>query len=176
MGVDRYHPALVVLHWLLALLLVFALAMGTFVLQSIPNTSPDKLAALQGHMIGGGLILVLMLVRLAVRWRTARPPAVSTGNALIDRVAPLVHAMLYLLVFVMAGSGIAMSVGADLPGIVFQSRGALPPDFSHLPTRALHGFVAQLLIALIALHALAALYHQFIRRDGLIGRMRLGRR
>ena len=33
----RYHPALVALHWLLALLLTLALALGTFILKEIPN-------------------------------------------------------------------------------------------------------------------------------------------
>ncbi len=39
----RYHPALVILHWLLALLVVVALATGTFVLKEMPNDSIDKI-------------------------------------------------------------------------------------------------------------------------------------
>ena len=60
---SRHHPALVSLHWLLALLIMLAMGMGTFVLKDIPNTSPEKLGALQGHMIMGFAIGALMMAR-----------------------------------------------------------------------------------------------------------------
>ena len=173
---KRYHPALVTLHWLLALMLIVALAMGTFALKTVPNSSPDKIGALQGHMIAGGLILLLTLARLVIRLKTDHPAPASTGNALLDRLAPATHWALYLLVFLMAGSGIAMSVLAGLPGIVFGGVGSLPVNFDALPPRAVHGIVAKLLMLAFALHIAAALFHQFVRRDGLLSRMGFGRR
>ena len=172
----RYHTALVALHWLLALLLIVALSMGTFALKTVPNSSPDKIDALRGHMIAGGLILLLTLVRLAVRLKTAHPAPASTGYALLDRLAPATHWALYGLVLLMAGSGVAMSVLAGLPGIVFGGVGSLPVNFDALPPRAVHGIVAKLLMLFIAMHIAAALYHQFVRRDGLLARMGFGRR
>ena len=173
---NRYHGALVVLHWLLAVLLIVALAMGTFALKPVPNSSPDKIFALQGHMIAGGLILLLTLTRLVVRLKTAHPAPATTGNALLDRLAPLTHWGLYGLVLLMAGSGVAMSVLAGLPGIVFGGVGSLPVNFDALPPRAVHGIVAKLLMLAIGLHIAAALYHQFVRRDGLMARMGFGKR
>ncbi len=88
---KRYHRALIALHWLLALMLIVALAMGTFVDKAVPNSSPDKIGALQGHMIAGGLILLLTLLtllRLSVRLKTDHPAPATTGNALLDRLAP----------------------------------------------------------------------------------------
>ena len=173
---TRYHRALVVLHWLLAVMLIVALAMGTFALKSVPNSSQDKIAALQGHMVAGGLILLLTLTRLVVRLTTAQPSPATSGNALLDRLAPLTHWGLYALVLLMAGSGVAMSVLAGLPGIVFGGVGSLPVNFDALPARAVHGIVAKLLMLAISLHIAAALYHHFVRRDGLLARMGLGRR
>ena len=173
---NRYHRSLVVLHWLLAVLLIVALAMGTFALKTVPNTSPDKISALQGHMIAGGLILVLTLARLVVRLKTAHPAPASTGNAVLDRLAPLTHWALYGLVLLMAGSGVAMSVLAGLPQIVFGGVGNLPVNFDALPPRAVHGIAAKLLVLAIGLHIAAALYHQFVRRDHLLARMGFGPR
>jgi cytochrome b561 len=173
---KRYHSALVVLHWLLAIMLVVALTLGTLVLDAMPNSSPDKIGALQGHMVVGGLILVLMVVRLVVRVTTVHPAPASTGNALADRLAPLAHWALYMLVFAMAGSGITMSILVGLPDIVFGGEGRLPEDFLHLVPRTVHGIVAKLLMLAIALHVLAALYHQLVRRDGLLARMGFGPR
>jgi len=52
----------------------------------------------------------------------------------------------------------------------------LPPSFLVYPTFAAHGVIAALLVGLIVLHLLAALYHQFVRKDGLLRRMLLWRR
>ena len=172
---TRYHGALVALHWLLAVLLIVALAMGTFALKTVPNSSPDKIFALRGHMIAGGLILLLTLLRLAVRIKTDHPAPASTGNALLDRLAPLTHWALYGLVLLMAGSGVAMSVLAGLPDTVFGGVGSLPMNFDALPPRWVHGVVAKLLMLAIALHVAAALDHQFVRRDGLLSRMGFGK-
>jgi cytochrome b561 len=173
---KRYHSALVTLHWLLALMLIVALGMGTFVLEATPNSAPEKLDALRGHMIVGGSIGLLMLLRLVVRLVTAHPAPASTGNPMLDKLAPAMHWALYVLVFAMVGSGIAMSVMAGLPAIVFEGVGSLPTDFSNLLPRGVHGLVAKLLMAFIALHAAAALYHQFFKRDGLLARMGFGAR
>src|SRR5580704_15676791 len=85
--VSRYHPTLVIMHWLLAVLIIAALALGALVMVKIPNSDPMKLEALRSHMTGGVLIVVLMLVRLLVRTRTKHPSTASTGNPILDRLA-----------------------------------------------------------------------------------------
>jgi cytochrome b561 len=177
MSPSRYHPALVALHWLIAIALLFSLGSGMLVLEELPNRSPEKVDALRGHMIAGVVILLLMLIRLGLRVGTARPAPATTGNAQLDRLARLTHWGFYLLVLVMAATGIATSVLAGLPDIVFGGSGApLPESFSIYWPRAVHGTVAGLLLALILLHAAAALYHQFVRRDKLLARMWFGKR
>ena len=176
MQVRRHHLALVALHWLLAILIPVALVMGSAVLSKIPNSSPEKIDALKGHMIAGGVILLLMLVRVVVRRVTVHPPAATTGFRLADKVAVIAHLLLYVAVLAMAASGISMAVVADLPAVVFGAQGALPADFANLPARTVHGVVAKVLMALIALHIAAVVYHQWVRRDGLLARMGWGAR
>src|SRR4051794_39658294 len=88
--VSRYHPALVILHWLIALLLTAALVLGV-TLALTPNAAHGKLDLLQWHMAGGMLILALMLVRFIVRWATAKPPARPLGRPRLDRLVPIAH-------------------------------------------------------------------------------------
>jgi len=59
-SVSRYHPVLVAMHWLLALLITAALALGALVMARTPNTDPMKIEALRAHMGGGILIVSLM--------------------------------------------------------------------------------------------------------------------
>jgi cytochrome b561 len=83
----RYHPLLVILHWLLAVLIIAALALGALVMVNIPNSDPMKIEALRSHMAGGAVILLLMLARLLVRNRTAHPAPAATGHTLLDWLA-----------------------------------------------------------------------------------------
>jgi len=68
---------------------------------------------------------------------------------------------------------------ANMQGFVrsyFNQHGDLPADFWAFPVRTVHFMISRALMALIALHVAAALYHTLIRRDGLLGRMLFGRR
>ncbi len=171
----RYHPALVTLHWLIAVLLFMALAAGMLVLSQTANTDPSKIVALRIHAGMGVSIGLLMLLRLVVRLRTRHPAPATTGIALADRLAPLAHGALYVVVLLMVGSGIALAVQSGLAAAL-TGDGALPADFNAFVPRQVHGFLATLLVALIALHLLATLYHLLVRRDGLLRRMGFGAR
>ena len=174
--VSRYHPALVALHWALAFLIIAALALGALVLAKIPNTSPMKVEALRSHLTGGMIIMVLMLIRLAIRARTAHPAPASAGHPLLDRLAWLSHRMFYGTVVAMAGSGIIMAWQTGLFDFILFGHGNLPADFWAFPIRSVHYVLSRVLMVLIAVHVAAALYHAFLLRDGLLGRMFFGRR
>ena len=174
---SRYHPALVALHWFLAAFIVGALLLGMFVLKTIPNSSPLKIEALRAHMMGGAAILALMSARFVIRLLSARPEPATIGNPLLDRIAGISHIAFYGLLAGMVATGLATAVLAGLPDIVFGASGApLPASFAVFPTRVMHGVLAKLLAALIFVHAWAAMYHHFIRRDRLLARMWFGRR
>jgi cytochrome b561 len=77
----------------------------------------------------------------------------------------------------MAGTGLTTAILARLNEIVFAGSGApLPPDFTILPTFEAHFWLALILASCIALHVLAAIYHEFVRHDRLSPRMWFGRR
>ncbi len=171
-----YHPALVVLHWLLAVMLLFMMGMGGLVLQHLPNASPDKIGALRGHLIGGAATLVLMLVRWVLRWRTLRPPAAAAVRGSASRLGLWMHRALYAAVFAMALSGFALAVTAGIGQVVFGGVGSLPANFDAYAARTVHGIVAWVLLAFVAVHVGAALARHGGRRDGVLRRMTLGRR
>jgi cytochrome b561 len=174
---KRYHSVLVVLHWLLALMIVTGLIMGGKVLAATPNAAPEKLFYLKMHMSGGMTILVLMIVRLLLRFVTTKPPHADIGHTLVNKLGVATHYVFYLVVILMAASGIAIANIAGLADIVFgQSGASLPETFDDLPPRMAHGFLGFVLTVLITGHVLAFLYHQYVRKDGLFSRMWFGDR
>lgn len=175
--VSRYHPLLVAPHWLLALLIIAMLCAGFFLLAPMSNVDPQKIGILLVHMSLGMLILGLTVIRFMVRVLTAKPADAATGYVALDRTAHLVHYGFYLLVVLMAGSGLATAILAGLNRSVFQKTGeALPATFDAYPTFTAHSVLALLLAGLIVLHVAAALYHQFAKQDHLLRRMGFGRR
>jgi len=174
--VSRYHPILVVLHWGLAIFILAALGLGAFKMAPMPNTDPMKSEALRAHMTGGLVILALMLLRLIARRATLHPPAASAGSPALDRLARMSHVALYLLVITMALSGLTMGLQAGITPLIVGAHPSIPPDLWVFPIRRVHYLISRALIVLIALHLGGALFHTFIRRDGLLRRMGLGGR
>lgn len=171
---KRYHPALVVLHWLSALLIILALFAGLGALGDMPNT-PEKAPMLATHMTMGLIILALTVTRLVVRFVSKKPAPATAGHPLLDKIGVATHWLLYLGALGMGLSGLGIASQSGIFPLLGGGEVSLPADFMVYPPRIGHGLVARLLLALIALHVGAALYHQFIRKDGLLGRMWFGK-
>jgi cytochrome b561 len=175
--VTRYHPAIALLHWVLAVLIIGSLILGYFRIAPMPNADPQKVGLLRLHMASGMAILALMAIRFIFRVLTTKPPAAVTGHPALDKLAVLTHYAFYGLVLLMAGTGLATAVLSGLNLIVFGGSGdPLPPSLLIYPTRVAHGYIAAALAAFIVLHFAAALYHQLFLRDGLLRRVWFGRR
>lgn len=156
-SVSRYAPAQIGLHWLIFVLFAFNFIvsdnMGRALKVKLEGGIPDQFAALV-HPPVGVAVLVLTLIRLVVRWRKGAPALPPNGKPLMDRAAQVAHIALYALLVMIPLSGIA-AWGLGIR-----------------PAGDVHGIVVKLAVWLVALHALAALYHQFVLKDGLLDRMR----
>lgn len=173
--VARYHPLLVALHWLVALLIVGNLIVGAFVLEPLANTDPAKLAVLRWHMVGGVAILALMLVRIVTRLATVKPSPAS-GGRWAHRLARTTHWLFYAAIFAMTISGLGMAqLGGFLP-LIGGAPVTLPVRFDTLPPHAGHALFAVVLAVLFALHLAGVAYHVFVKREPLLRRMAFGPR
>lgn len=166
----RYHPLQVSFHWLVVVLLFAMFLIGKY-MSGLPNDA-EKIAPLGIHITLGIVTLIVVVARFIARFRLPKPAPATTGNAFLDWIGKAVHYALYALVFLMAISGMSLSIQSGLLPIIFGGSGAaLPADFYAFNARALHGVVAPALALLVALHVGAALYHQFLLKDNLLARM-----
>ncbi len=170
---NRHYSGVAIgLHWLIAALIVGSLAVGSY-MADLP-VSPMRLRLFNWHKWNGVTILALTLLRLV--WRlTHRPPPDVPMPRWQARMAHATHAALYALCLAVPLVGWAYSSAAGFPVVWF---GVLPlPDL--LPVdRALaqavkpwHGTLAWTLAVVALAHLAAALWHQWIVRDGLLERM-----
>ncbi|MGH1457388.1 MAG: cytochrome b [Paracoccaceae bacterium] len=167
---SRYGAIAILLHWLMAMLLAALIVTG-FQAASAADES-TKAARLMFHAPLGLNLLLLLVLRILWRIVFDRKPAAHMGGALWQRgAARAVHLGLYLVLLLVAGSGLAMFILSGMGPILFDGAEGPLPDFDTLAPRAAHGIGTRLLIALALLHIGAALYHQFILKDGLLARM-----
>lgn len=174
---TRYTAPAIALHWLLALMIVGAFGVGLY-MHELP-VSPTRLKLYNWHKWAGVTILALSALRLL--WRLGhRPPADLPMPGWQAAAAHATHVALYALFFIVPLVGWAYSSAAGFPIVWF---GVLPlPDFVPVDKalaeaiKPWHERSAMLMAALVLLHVAGALKHQFVDRDGLIDRMRFGRR
>jgi cytochrome b561 len=170
---KRYHPLQVTLHWLVVFLIFAAFVIGKS-MSGQPNDAA-KLTPLALHMTVGIITLLVIVFRFVMRMRLPKPEHVTAGNPFFDWIGKMVHYALYLLVFLMAVSGLSLSMQAGLAPVVFGGSGILPADFYDFAARTLHGFIAPALVLTVLLHVGAAFYHQIVLKDNLLARMWYGK-
>jgi len=109
-----------------------------------------------------------------VRVRLKRPAEATSGSKLLDGLAKVVHYGLYATLLATTIIGFISALRSGRVQSIFF--GAQPPPGGFDALGPLHGLTANLLLLLVALHVLAAIYHQFILKDNLIPRMWYGKR
>ncbi|MBL1436273.1 MAG: cytochrome b [Rhodobacteraceae bacterium] len=170
---TKYGSVAVTIHWLSVILILALLGSGFRVASLIESAAKEALLTLHAPL--GMAIAALTLLRL-VWWRRVdqKPKPVAGDPAWQAFVAKTVHVLFYVVILGMAASGIALFVLSGAGDIVLGASTGPLPDFADYPPRAPHGVGAKLMVALLVLHAGAALYHHFIKKDGLIWRMWYG--
>ena len=170
---EGYSVLAKVFHWAIAAAVLVMIPAGVIMMRIGPGETQNMLYDL--HRSLGALVLALMLLRLAWRLVHGAPAPLPTLNAFERAASAIVHRLLYALLLVQPVIGWAATSAFGAPIMVF---GLFPlPDFvarnEALSKQLflLHNVIGLTLAALIALHVAAALFHYFIRRDGVLQRM-----
>lgn len=109
------------------------------------------------HVYVGVAVIALVVLRLILRLVQGVPAAVDSGKPLMDMAAKAVHAALYLLMLAVPVLGaVSWFGGIDA-------------------TAGLHVLAMNVMMIIVLVHAAAAIFHQFVLRDGVLMRMVRGR-
>lgn len=151
-----YSTAQIALHWLIAALVLFQLVFGESMVAVFDaaeeggTASPSDVLLSGGHYWVGIAILVLVVARLGLRLMTG--PHQTRPTSLVDWAAFGLHWLFYALLFLVPISGLmTLYVNEEIGDI--------------------HSLAKPVFIVLILAHTAAALYHQFVVKDGTLRRM-----
>lgn len=169
----RYGAIAIGLHWLMALLVIGLLGVGTWMTELA--TSPLKIQVYTWHKWIGLSVLALAVLRLAWRASHRAPPLPTTMPRWQRLGAHSSHVAMYLLLFAMPLSGWLQNSAAGfpltwfglfkVPALIVRDKAA----FAYW--QDVHELLAYSLMIIIALHFAAALKHHFIDRDQVLVRM-----
>ncbi|PBJ17010.1 hypothetical protein BSG18_54590 [Pseudomonas ogarae] len=172
----HFAPLARLLHWLMAVMIIAMLFIGAGMVASV---SERHEWLLQLHKPLGIAILLLVIVRLLVRFTTRQPPLPADLPTWQVLAANASHVLLYALMLVLPLLGWGMISAAGDPvmlGDSLQLPSILP---AHAQTFALlrkaHGYLAYLLFVTVLVHLAAALFHAWVRRDEVLDSMLRGK-
>ena len=170
--VVRYARTAVALHWLAAAFIVSGFAVGLWMTGLA--FGPLQVRWYAYHKWIGITVFLLAALRIAWRWRHPPPPPVPMPPWQ-RRAAAATHMLLYALMFLIPLSGWTYSSATGisvvylglvpLPDLVAKDKGLAAV------LKAVHGTLNYTLLALVIVHAGAALKHHIVDRDGVLARM-----
>ncbi len=168
----RFTPLQRLLHWLMAALILTMLFIGVGMVSTV---TPKYLTLVQIHKPLGAAILLLALIRLAVRLKDGAPALPADLPEPFKLLAQLSHYALYALMIAMPLIGWGMLSAASYPVVLYGGihlPSILPLDAHlHALLWTAHHYLALLFFAVILMHLAAALFHALIRRDGVFQAM-----
>jgi len=168
-----YTPTAKALHWTIVLLVTIQFVTALAMPDIGPHTQPDSWISL--HFSFGVLILAVMAARLIHRLMYPVPLEASQAPAWERFAALLAHRLFYLILLVgpLLGwaSASAHRLNVSLFGLVTLPPIAAPKAHWALIAGDVHATAMWVLLALVGLHAAAALYHHVVRHDGTLERM-----
>ena len=169
---ERFTWSQRFLHWLMAVCILAMLFIGVGMVSTI---RPTYLTLVSIHKPLGAALLVLALIRLALRVRYGAPPLPVGMPEPMKLAAHLSHYAFYVLMIGMPLLGWGMLSAAEYPVVLFDGLHlpAILPHSDRLHTWLwdAHHYLAFVFFALILLHLAAALFHALIRRDGVFHSM-----
>lgn len=171
--VTRCGSIAVTIHWLSAAFILVLIGTG---FRTSSLTEPEaKAALLQLHVPLGLVILTLTLFRIGCWVFVDQKPRPMPGTPRNQRIlATVTHVLVYVVMLGMAASGIGMMLLSGAGEVIFGGSSVSLPDFWKYLPRVPHAIGARLIVALLVLHTFAALWHHFVRLDGLMARMWYG--
>lgn len=174
--VEIYTPTARRFHWWTVALILVQVPLGLYMayrgnVQGIFDDLTNNLYS--SHKLIGIIIFLVVLARLAYRLTHGAPADEPTLEAWHKGASHFNHWGLYLLLLATPIAGYigisqypALNIfGIPLPGIVAENQEAASRTF------LIHFYLALVLVAFVAIHVAAALYHYVIRKDNVVTRM-----
>lgn len=170
---DRYDAFARAFHWSMALLIFYAAA-SILIAEELPRGDLRTFLS-TSHRTVGAIVIVALIARVVWRLFHKPPPLPSTMTPMQKRMAHYGHLGLYLLMALVPiiGVGLTFRRGGTINFGFFDIVSPLVADREAAkPIKEVHELLAFVLLGLVGVHVAAAIWHQIVKRDNIMARMR----
>ena len=172
--IDSYGIIAIIFHWVVAVAVIGMYLLGLW-MDDLEYYDPWYTTAPHIHKSIGVIVISLVVARLIWRWINPVPKSLRSHKKWEQVLAKLTHGMFYILLISMFFSGYLITTAEGKSLQVFNWFGipAMVTEIENLEDVAgeIHEVIANTIILLATLHALAAIKHQFFDKDGTLLRM-----
>lgn len=147
-----YSTLQIALHWAVALLIGLAFLTSGGAEEAMEVIEEGGTVGFLPHAALGMAVFALVLLRIVIRFMRGAPAAPGVPGSWQVKAAEWGHRVLYLLMLAVPLGGMSIWIGGMDNGDI-------------------HGFFATVLVVLAGGHAVVALVHHYVLKDGLLRRM-----
>ena len=173
MKIEKYNFLMKAIHWFMAICLIGMIYSGWFMV-SIPRIDPIKWEWYSYHKAVGICLILLILLRILVRFRSKIPLNPKEFSPTINFIAKMEHLLLYTLMILVPLDGLFMSQfgghSVNVFGITIPQMVEVNQEIASL-FHTIHEYVPYVLLVAIIAHVGAVIYHYVFDKVNILKRM-----
>lgn len=180
-AVEIYSPVARMLHWLTVVLIAVMVPVGLVMTSRAEKNIWDGLTnnLYSGHKLAGIVVLGIVVIRLLYRLVHGAPadePTLATVHRIASHATHWAIYALLLAIPMLGWLGVSLYPALDVFGVLKLPALVAPNQPASSTVFMWHKLAAFALVGLVGMHIAAAIYHHFIRGDGVLIRMLPGLR
>lgn len=166
---NQYGSGAIIFHWLTAFLIISMIPLGIYMHEMPVGGLKETLY--KAHIVIGIIIFITTILRIVWKLMDNKVTELRTTPRYQQIMAKALHYIFYALMLGAAGSGLGYIILSGVGEQLFVADKVMWPNAKDFIPAEVHEKLTIALIPLLALHILAALYHQYIVKDGIFRRI-----
>ncbi len=161
---TKYSLPSRIIHWLMAVIILFMLGLGIYMTTFLPKDAPNHLEIYSLHKSIGAIALILVFIRILNRFINKAPALPETIKKSEQILSHLGHFGLYVLMLCVPLSGYLMSNSFGFPVHLFSLELPMLVERNFELGKlfaTVHELGAYALLGLVVAHVLAVIKHRF---------------
>lgn len=165
---QKYNKGIIAIHWLSTLLILILFPLGKY-MSSLEAT--EKIALIQTHTLIGLTVFILTLMRTWMFFYKKRPKDIKTGSNFNDKLIICIHNLFYILLFVIAISGITTMINGGYIEALESHNAEFIQSEENIKAIKIHGLSSLIIMVLLLVHITGVIKHYIKTKENTLKRI-----
>ncbi|MCJ8322706.1 MAG: cytochrome b/b6 domain-containing protein [Rhizobiales bacterium] len=166
---NQYGSAVVIFHWLTALLILSLIPLGIFMHEQ--TNVAIKAGLFKAHIAIGLTVFIVTIARLIWKHKDSKVADLTKTPKIQRLMSKSIRHLSITVLLLIPISGLTYIISSGLAAQLIFAESINWPSPGDYATATAHWVLAILLVALLILHIAEAVYHQFFIKDAIFERI-----